>query len=132
VKQVQEEQAGKVITKAAQRYRANKERKAWVQKAKTDLEAEIAKLQEELQAGSPQPKQPSAKSKAVSKAMASIKDFWKKDMTQEEARQARKDAREAKNDALKKTEDNLAAKTKALKDKRKQLEALGYIIEDLD
>jgi hypothetical protein len=96
-----------------------------VQKLKTDLEAEIAKLQEELQAGSPLPKQPTAKSKAVNKAMASIKDFWKKDMTKDEARQARKDAREAKNDALKKTEDNLAAKTKALKDKRKQLEALG-------
>jgi hypothetical protein len=121
----QEEQAGKVITKAAQRYRANKEKKALVQKLKADLEAEIAKLQEEFQAGSPQPKQPSAKSKAVSKAMASIKDFWKADMTKDEARQARKDAREAKNDALKKTEDNLAAKTKLLKDKRKQLEALG-------
>ncbi len=125
MKQVQEEQAGKVITKAAQRYRANKERKTWVQKAKTDLEAEIAKLQEEFQAGSPQPKQPSAKSKAVIKAMASIKDFWKKDMTQEETRQARKDARETKKDTLKKTEDNLTTKTKALNDKRKQLEALG-------
>jgi UDP-3-O-[3-hydroxymyristoyl] glucosamine N-acyltransferase len=53
-KQVQEEQAGKVITKAAQRYRANKEKKALVQKLKADLEAEIAKLQEELKAGSPQ------------------------------------------------------------------------------
>jgi hypothetical protein len=120
-----EEQAGKVITKAVQRYRANKERKAWVQKAKTDLEAEIAKLQEELQAGSREPRQPSATGKVINKAMASIKDFWQKEMTQEEERQGRRDARKAEQNAQKKTEDNLAAKAKALQDKRKQLEELG-------
>ncbi len=46
-------------------------------------------------------------------------------MTQEEARKARKEWRESKNDALKKTEGILTAKTKALKDKRKELETLG-------
>jgi len=56
--------------------------------------------------------------------MASIKDFWKADMTKEEARQARKDARQAKKDAQQKTEDKLAAKAKALREKRAQLEAL--------
>jgi hypothetical protein len=118
-----EEQAGKVITKAAQRYQANKQKKAWVQKAKTDLEAEIAKLQEDLEAGSrPQPRM--ATSKVINKAMASIKDFWQKEMTQEEARQARRDARKAKKEAQQKTEDKLAAKAKALQDRRKQLEAL--------
>jgi chromosome segregation ATPase len=124
-KKQDEEQAGKVITKAAQRYQANKQKKAWVQNAKAELEAEIAKLQEELQAGSREPRQPSSKSKAVNKAMASIQQFWQEDMTQEEARQARRDARQAKQNAQKKTEDNLAAKAKALQDKRKQLEALG-------
>ena len=57
--------------------------------------------------------------------MASIKDFWQKEMTQEEERQARRDARKAKKDAQQKTEDKLAAKAKALQDRRKQLEALG-------
>ena len=122
----QEEQAGKVITKAAQKYQEKKRKKAWVQKAKADLEAEIAKLQEELKAGSPQ-KEPksSSKSKGINKAMASVKDFWQKEMTQEEARQARRDAKRAKKDAQQKTEDTLAAKAKALQDRRKQLEALG-------
>ena len=46
-------------------------------------------------------------------------------MTQEEERQGRRDARKAEQNAQKKTEDNLAAKAKALQDKRKQLEALG-------
>jgi hypothetical protein len=125
-KQVQEEQAGKVITKAAQRYQASKQKKALEKKLKADLEAEIAKLQEELKAGSPQ-KEPksSSKSKGINKAMASVKDFWQKEMTQEEARQARRDARKAKKDAQQKTEDTLAAKAKALQDRRKQLEALG-------
>ena len=94
-----------------------------VQKLKADLEAEIAKLQDELKAGSPQPRM--ATKKAISEAMASVKDFWKKDMTEEEARQARKDARQAKKDAQQKTEDKLAAKAKALREKREQLEALG-------
>ena len=95
-------------------------------KLKADLEAEIAKLQEELKAGSPQ-KEPksSSKSKGINKAMASVKDFWQKEMTQEEARQARRDAKQAKKDAQQKTEDTLAAKAKALQDRRKQLEALG-------
>ena len=103
---IQEEQAGKVITKAAQRYQANKQKKALEKKLKADLEAEIAKLQEELKAGSPQ-KEPksSSKSKAINKAMASVKDFWQKDMTQDEERQARRDARKAKKDAQQKTED---------------------------
>jgi hypothetical protein len=123
---IQEEQAGKVITKAAQRYQANKQKKALEKKLKADLEAEIAKLQEELKAGSPQ-KEPksSSKSKGINKAMASVKDFWQKEMTQEEERQARRDARKAKKDAQQKTEDTLAAKAKALQDRRKQLEALG-------
>jgi hypothetical protein len=119
----QEEQAGKVITKAAQRYQEKKRKKALVEKLKADLEAEIAKLKEELKAGRPQPKM--ATKKVLSEAMESLKYFWKKDMTEEEARQARKDARQAKKDAQQKTEDKLAAKAKALRDKRKQLEALG-------
>ena len=121
----QEEQAGKVITKAAQRYQEKKRKKAWVQKAKADLEAEIAKLQDELKAGSREPRQPSATGKVINKAFESVKDFWQKEMTQEEARQARRDARKAKQDAQQKTEDKLAAKAKALQDRRKQLEALG-------
>jgi len=121
-KQVQEEQAGKVITKAAQRYQEKKRKKALVEKLKADLEAEIAKLKEELKAGRPQPKM--ATKKVLSQAMESVKDFWKKDMTDEEARQARKDARQAKKDAQQKTEDKLAAKAKALREKRAQLEAL--------
>jgi hypothetical protein len=121
----QEEQAGKVITKAAQRYQATKKKKAEQKRIKETLEAEIAKLQEELKAGSPQPKESSAKSKAISKAMESVQQFWQKDMSQEAARQARKDAREAKKDAQKEAEDKLSAKSKALQEKRKQLEALG-------
>ena len=119
----QEEQAGKVITKAAQKYQEKKRKKAWVQKAKADLEAEIAKLQDELKAGSREPRM--ATSKVINKALESVKDFWQKEMTQEEARQARRDARKAKQDAQQKTEDKLAAKAKALQDRRKQLEALG-------
>jgi hypothetical protein len=117
-------QAGKVITKAAQRYQANKQKKALTKKLKADLEAEIAKLEEELKAGSPEPRQPSAKSKGLNKAMESVKDFWKKDMSQEAARQDRKDTRQAKRDAQKEAEYNLTAKAKALQDKRNQLEAL--------
>ena len=119
----QEEQAGKVITKAAQKYQEKKRKKAWIQKAKADLEAEIAKLQDELKAGSREPRM--ATSKVINKALESVKDFWQKEMTQEEARQARRDARKAKQDAQQKTEDKLAAKAKALQDRRKQLEALG-------
>ncbi|MBJ7429516.1 MAG: hypothetical protein JHD28_11260, partial [Bacteroidia bacterium] len=119
------EQAGKVITKAMTTYKANKEKKALVQKMKEALQAEIATLQEELKAGSREQKEPSAKSKGINKALESIKDFWLADTTQEEQRQARKDKRQALRDAQKETEDNLAAKIKALTDKRKQLEALG-------
>ena len=119
----QEEQAGKVITKAAQKYQEKKRKKAWVQKAKADLEAEIAKLQDELKAGSPQPRM--ATSKVINKALESVKDFWQKEMTQEEARQARRDARKVRQDDQQKTEDKLTAKAKALQDRRKQLEALG-------
>jgi colicin import membrane protein len=124
-----EEQAGKVITKAAQKYQAMKKKKALEKRIKQALEAEIASLQEELQAGSREPRQPSSKSKAISKAFESVTDFWLSDTTKEAkaeaARQARRDAKEAKKDAQKKIEDNLTAKAKALQDKRKQLEALG-------
>jgi hypothetical protein len=126
-KQKAEEQAGKVISKAAQRYQATKKKKAEQKRIKETLEAEIAALQEEMKAGSRQQKEPksSEKSKRINKALGSIKDFWLADTTQEAARQDRRDAREAKKDAQKKTEDNLTAKAKALQDKRKQLELLG-------
>ena len=78
-----------------------------------------------MKAGSRELREPSAKSKRINKALASLKDFWSEDMTQEQARQARIDARQAKRDDQKKAEDNLAVKIKALKDKRKQLEELG-------
>ena len=123
--QAQKEKAGKVITKAAQRYQAKKEKKAWEKRTKETLEAEIAALQEEMKAGSRQLREPSTKSKGINKALGSIKDFWLADMSQEEARQARKDARQAKKDAQKEAEDKLSAKAKALQDKRTQLEALG-------
>jgi hypothetical protein len=70
----QEEQAGKVITKAAQKYQEKKRKKAWIQKAKADLEAEIAKVQDELKAGSREPRM--ATSKVINKAFESVKDFW--------------------------------------------------------
>ena len=119
------EKAGEVMTKAAQRYLATKQKKAEVKKIKQALEAEIEALQEEMKAGSRELREPSAKSKRINKALASLKDFWSEDMTQEQARQARIDARQAKRDDQKKAEDNLAVKIKALKDKRKQLEELG-------
>ncbi len=119
------EQAGKVITKAAQKYRANKEKKAWVQKAKAVLEAEIASLQEEMKAGSRPQKEPksSVKSKAISKAFESVTDFWLADTTKEAAKQGKKDTRQAKKDSQKDAEDKLSAKAKALQERRKQLEA---------
>ena len=96
-----------------------------MQKTKETLQAEIAALQEEMKAGSRQLREPSTKSKGINKALGSIKDFWLADMTQEEARQARIDARQAKKDAQKEAEDKLSAKSKALQERRKQLEALG-------
>jgi len=120
-KEQEEEQVGKLLTKGMIRYQAIKDKKALNKLIKQALEAEIDILQEELKAGSREPRQPSSKSKGINKAMESLKDFWKKDTTEEAAKQAKKDAKKAKKEA----EDKLSAKAKALQDKRKQLEALG-------
>jgi hypothetical protein len=120
-----EEQAGKVITKAAQKYQAMKKKKALEKRIKQALEAEIASLQEEMKGGSRPQKEPksSVKSKAISKAFESVTDFWLADTTKEAAKQAKKDARQAKKDAQKDTEDKLSARAKALQERRKLLEA---------
>ena len=124
--QSQKEQAGKVITKAMTRYQAIKQKKAWEKRTKETLEAEILALEQEMQGISPQ-KEPktSVKSKAIQKAMGSITDFWLADTVKEAAKQSKKDAKQAKKDAQKEVEDKLSAKTKALQERRKQLEALG-------
>ena len=108
------------------RYQAIKQKKAWEKRTKETLEAEILALEQEMQGISPQ-KEPktSVKSKAIQKAMESVTNFWLADTTKEAAKQAKKDARQAKKDAQKEAEDKLSAKTKALQDRRKQLEALG-------
>jgi hypothetical protein len=123
---VQKEQAGKVITKAMTRYQATKQKKAWEKRTKETLEAEILALEQEMQGISPQ-KEPktSVKSKAIQKAMGSLTDFWLADTVKEAAKQSKKDAKQAKKDAQKEAEDKLSAKSKALQERRKQLEALG-------
>ena len=122
-----QKQAGKVITKAAQRYRTNKEKKALEKKIKEALEAEIDVLQQEINGiRRPEKEQKtSEKSKRISKAMESIKDFWSSDTTKEAAAEAAKKAKQAKKDAKKEAEDKLTAKAKALQERRKLLEAQG-------
>jgi hypothetical protein len=95
----EKEKAGKVITKAAQRYQANKEKKAWVQKAKADLEAEIAALQEEMKGGSRPQKETksSVKSKVINKAFESITDYWLADTTKEAKTEAEKQLNKLQN-----------------------------------
>ena len=124
--EAQKEQAGKVITKAMTRYQATKQKKAWEKRTKETLEAEILALKQEIQGISPQ-KEPktSVKSKAIQKAMESVTDFWLADTVKEAAKQGKKDAKQAKKDAQKEAEDKLSAKSKALQERRKQLEALG-------
>jgi hypothetical protein len=136
-----QEQAGKVITKAAQRYQANKEKKAWVKKAKEALEAEIdalgIKLQKERLPGSSQVPAKSSetrsvpttsekeKSERIKKAMESLKDFWLADTTKEALKQAKKDERQTKKKAQEEAEARIGVKSQALREKREQLEAQG-------
>jgi hypothetical protein len=136
-----QEQAGKVITKAAQRYQANKEKKAWVKKAKEALEAEIdalgIKLQKERLPGSSQVPAKSSetrsvpttsekeKSERINKAMESLKDFWLADTTKEVLKQVKKDEKKAKKKTQEEAETRIGVKTQALREKREQLEAQG-------
>ncbi len=79
-----------------------------------------------MQGISPQ-KEPktSVKSKAINKAMESITNYWVSDTVKADAKQAKKDVKQAKKDVQKEAENKLSAKSKALQERRKQLEALG-------
>ena len=121
-KREQQEQAGKVITTAAKRYRANKEKKALEKKIKEALEAEIdalgfIKLQKEPTTSERK------KSERIKKSMESLKDFWLADTTKEAAKQAKKDVRQAKKKAQQEAEDRIGVKSQALRDKRLLLES---------
>ena len=111
--------AKKLLTKGMIRYKAMKDKKAWVQKAKADLEAAIDAVEVKVI------KEPnsSEKSKKIKKAFESITDFWISDTLKEAAIQAKKDEKQAKKNARKEAEDNIGAKSKALRDRRLLLES---------
>jgi hypothetical protein len=115
--------AKKLLTKGMIRYKAMKEKKAWVQKAKADLEAAIDAVEVKVISQSQEEPNSSEKSKKIKKAFESITDFWISDTLKEAAIQAKKDEKQAKKNARKEAEDNIGAKSKTLRDRRLLLES---------
>ena len=115
--------AKKLLTKGMIRYKAMKDKKAWVQKAKADLEAAIDAVEVKVISQSQEEPNSSEKSKRIKKAFESITDFWISDTLKEAAIQAKKDEKQAKKNARKEAEDNIGAKSKALRDRRLLLES---------